>query len=106
MNVCMFFILFSLVVPLSVPHATLVDTTLMGYAIPRKTFVLPSLYSVSLDPALWEEPKEFKPDRFIDSKGKLLKKEAFIPFSIGKSKQCEIHYFKSITYYDAQMCPL
>lgn len=71
------------IVPLSVTHATLVDTKLMGYNIPGKSFVIPNLYSVSLDPNHWEEPTKFNPDRFIDSAGKIIKKDAFMPFSIG-----------------------
>ena len=70
--------------PLGVTHATLVDTMLMGYNIPRKSFVVPNLYSVSLDPKYWKEPNRFNPDRFIDTNGKLIKKDAFIPFSVGK----------------------
>ena len=75
-------------VPLSVTHATLVDTELMGYNILKKTFVVPNLYSIHLDPNHWEEPTKFNPDRFIDASGKILKKDAFMPFSIGKTLQC------------------
>ena len=70
--------------PLSVAHATLVDTELMGYSIPKKTFVVPNRYSIHLDPNHWEEPTKFNPNRFIDTSGKITKKDAFIPFSIGK----------------------
>ena len=78
-----FFFNYFIAVPLSVTHATLVDTKLMGYNIPGKSFVIPNLYSVSLDPNHWEEPTKFNPDRFIDSTGKIIKKDAFMPFSIG-----------------------
>jgi cytochrome P450 len=37
-----------------------------------------------MDPKYWPEPKAFKPERWIDSSGKFIRHEAFIPFSIGK----------------------
>ena len=65
-------------------HATLVDTKLMGYNIPKQSFIIPNLYSVSLDPNYWKVPTKFNPDRFISDNGKLFKKDAFTPFSLGK----------------------
>ena len=65
-------------------HATLVDTKLMGYNIPKQSFIIPNLYSVSLDPNYWKDPTKFNPDRFISDNGKLIKKDAFTPFSLGK----------------------
>lgn len=54
-----------------------------GYTIPKGTVVLPNLWSVHRDPALWEDPDTFKPERFLDDEGKLLRKEFYIPFGIG-----------------------
>ena len=71
------------IVPLSLQHCTSKDTTLMGYHIPKNTVILPSLYSANMDPNYWKEPTKFKPDRFLDSKGKLVKKKALMPFSVG-----------------------
>nr|XP_014694538.2 LOW QUALITY PROTEIN: cytochrome P450 2U1 [Equus asinus] len=74
----------TVVVPLSIPHMTSETTVLQGYTIPKGTVVLPNLWSVHRDPAIWEEPDEFHPNRFLDDQGQLVKKEAFIPFGIGK----------------------
>uniref|UniRef100_A0A9L0S4N8 Cytochrome P450 family 2 subfamily U member 1 n=1 Tax=Equus caballus TaxID=9796 RepID=A0A9L0S4N8_HORSE len=60
------------------------EKVLQGYTIPKGTVVLPNLWSVHRDPAIWEEPDEFHPNRFLDDQGQLVKKEAFIPFGIGK----------------------
>ena len=44
------------VVPLAVPHITLIDTTLCGYRVPKNTTVFADLESVHLDPKCWDEP--------------------------------------------------
>ncbi|EHA99322.1 Cytochrome P450 2U1 [Heterocephalus glaber] len=72
------------VVPLAIPHMTSENTVLQGYTIPKGTVVLPNLWAVHRDPAVWEKPDEFHPNRFLDDQGQLLKTEAFIPFGIGK----------------------
>uniref|UniRef100_A0A8C3WPV0 Cytochrome P450 n=1 Tax=Catagonus wagneri TaxID=51154 RepID=A0A8C3WPV0_9CETA len=74
----------SVVVPLSIPHMTSEKTVLQGYTIPKGTIILPNLWSVHRDPAIWETPDDFCPNRFLDDQGQLIKKESFIPFGIGK----------------------
>uniref|UniRef100_A0A8C8SJH4 Cytochrome P450 2W1 n=1 Tax=Pelusios castaneus TaxID=367368 RepID=A0A8C8SJH4_9SAUR len=46
--------------------------------------VIPSLTSVLLDRTQWETPNEFNPSHFLDADGKFVKKDAFLPFSIGR----------------------
>ncbi|XP_028347962.1 cytochrome P450 2U1 [Physeter macrocephalus] len=77
----------SVVVPLSIPHMTSEKTVLQGYTIPKGTIILPNLWSIHRDPAIWEKPNDFYPNRFLDDQGQLIKKETFIPFGIGKSKE-------------------
>ncbi|KAI5937825.1 cytochrome P450 2U1 [Manis javanica] len=74
----------TVVVPLSIPHMTSEKTVLQGYTIPKGTVILPNLWSVHRDPAIWEKPDDFNPNRFLDDQGQLIKKETFIPFGIGK----------------------
>ncbi|XP_061048048.1 cytochrome P450 2U1 isoform X2 [Eubalaena glacialis] len=74
----------SVVVPLSIPHMTSEKTVLQGYTIPKGTIILPNLWSIHRDPAIWEKPNDFYPNRFLDDQGQLIKKETFIPFGIGK----------------------
>ncbi|TKC49172.1 hypothetical protein EI555_000554, partial [Monodon monoceros] len=57
---------------------------LQGYTIPKGTIILPNLWSIHRDPAIWEKPNDFYPNRFLDDQGQLIKKETFIPFGIGK----------------------
>nr|XP_045736574.1 cytochrome P450 2U1 isoform X2 [Mirounga angustirostris] len=72
------------VVPLAIPHMTSEKTVLQGYSIPKGTVIVPNLWSVHRDPATWEKPDDFYPNRFLDDQGQLIKKETFIPFGIGK----------------------
>ncbi|XP_067667946.1 cytochrome P450 2J5-like [Haliotis asinina] len=72
----------STIAPLSVPHATLQDTTLGGFDIPRESIVLVNLLSVHHDPKLWPNPGTFNPCRFLKD-GKVHRGEYFMPFSAG-----------------------
>jgi len=45
--------------------------------------VIPSLTSVLLDKTQWETPHQFNPNHFLDAEGNFVKREAFLPFSIG-----------------------
>ena len=43
-----------------------------------------SLYSYHHDPEVWGDPEVFRPERFLDDKGQLLKKDVTFPFGAGK----------------------
>ncbi|XP_025062287.1 cytochrome P450 2K6-like isoform X3 [Alligator sinensis] len=72
------------ILPLSAPHMTTVDVTLKGYFIAKGTYIIPFLGSVLKDKSQWEKPDTFYPEHFLDSEGKFVKKEAFLPFSAGR----------------------
>ncbi|RLM85860.1 cytochrome P450 71A1-like isoform X1 [Panicum miliaceum] len=56
------------VAPLLVPRLAREDATVAGYDIPAGTRVLVSVWSIGRDPALWESPEAFMPERFLGSK--------------------------------------
>jgi len=56
------------VAPLLVPRLAREDATFAGYDIPAGTRVLVSVWSIGRDPALWDSPEEFMPERFLGSK--------------------------------------
>ncbi|XP_015276492.1 PREDICTED: cytochrome P450 2K4-like [Gekko japonicus] len=70
--------------PTTLPHATNADVTLGDYFIPKGTYIIPLLYSVLYDESEWEKPLKFYPEHFLDSKGRFVKRDAFLPFSAGR----------------------
>jgi len=50
--------------PFGIPHHTLSDIKIRGYNVPKDTQVMFNLYTLHMDPNLWEDPKRFDPDRF------------------------------------------
>ncbi|XP_061855118.1 vitamin D 25-hydroxylase isoform X1 [Colius striatus] len=72
------------IVPLGIFHATSKDTVVRGYSIPEGTTVITNLYSVHFDEKYWSNPEVFFPERFLDSSGQFVKKDAFVPFSLGR----------------------
>ncbi|XP_015676191.2 cytochrome P450 2K1-like [Protobothrops mucrosquamatus] len=75
---------FADIVPTNLPHATTKDITFKGFFIPKGVHIAPLLTSVLHDESQWEKPHEFYPEHFLDSEGKFVKKDAFMPFSAGQ----------------------
>ncbi|XP_045203041.2 cytochrome P450 2J2-like [Mercenaria mercenaria] len=66
----------------SVPHTNENEATLRSYRIPKDSIVQANLLSSHMDPRYWDEPQQFKPERFLQD-GKIKKNKAFMPFSVG-----------------------
>ncbi|KAF8369967.1 hypothetical protein HHK36_031980 [Tetracentron sinense] len=49
------------------PHAVTEETSLDGYVIPRNAIVNFMVAEMGWDPKVWEDPMEFKPERFLSS---------------------------------------
>ncbi|KIJ28079.1 hypothetical protein M422DRAFT_784656 [Sphaerobolus stellatus SS14] len=56
------------VVPLNPPHMTTEEDIYEGYYIPKGTLVIASIWSILHNPAIYPDPLEFKPERFIEGK--------------------------------------
>ncbi|KAL0099679.1 hypothetical protein PUN28_019820 [Cardiocondyla obscurior] len=72
--------------PLGVPHRAAKDVFLNGYLIPKDTTVLFDFHSVHNDKAYWDQPDEFRPQRFLDEQGQFCRSNYSIPFGLGKRR--------------------
>lgn len=70
--------------PIGVPHSVIKDTHFRGYHLVKGTAVYPIMSSVLHDPHHFEKPDVFYPGHFLDAEGNFRKREAFVPFSMGK----------------------
>jgi cytochrome P450 len=54
--------------PMLAPRLSRKDASVGGYDIPVGTRVFVSVWAIGRDPALWDAPEEFMPERFLGSK--------------------------------------
>ncbi|KZV28450.1 hypothetical protein F511_03253 [Dorcoceras hygrometricum] len=55
-------------IPFLVPRRAMQDVDFMGYQIPKNTQVFVNAWAIGRDPATWDDPLSFKPERFLGSK--------------------------------------
>ncbi|KAG7307186.1 hypothetical protein JYU34_007339 [Plutella xylostella] len=72
------------IVPVGIPHGCLQETYVGKYRVPAGAMVVPLQWAIHMDERVWEDPEEFRPARFLDQDGSLLKPQEFIPFQTGK----------------------
>ncbi|KXJ73478.1 hypothetical protein RP20_CCG015763 [Aedes albopictus] len=72
-------------VPSGVAHLAMKDTTLRGYDIPKDTILVLGLDYIHMQKDVWGDPENFRPERFLDHRGRLsLAKDVSVPFGAGK----------------------
>lgn len=71
--------------PLLLPHCTETNVEICGYTIPKHTQVFVNAWAIARDPAYWDEPTMFMPERFmgseVDFRGTNF---TFLPFGSGR----------------------
>ncbi|GIY72209.1 cytochrome P450 18a1 [Caerostris darwini] len=73
-------------VPLSTTRKASQDIHVNGYVIPKGSEIFANLWALHYDPAYWENPEEYRPERFLTDGGTKLVKHppSFAPFSVGR----------------------
>ncbi|KAM0872914.1 hypothetical protein ACQ4PT_038379 [Festuca glaucescens] len=51
--------------PLLIPHLSMADCEIDGYTIPSGTRLMVNAWALARDPASWDTPEEFAPERFL-----------------------------------------
>ncbi|ESQ38233.1 hypothetical protein EUTSA_v10028583mg [Eutrema salsugineum] len=54
-------------IPLLVPHRPAETAVVGGYTVPKNTKIFVNVWSIQRDPNVWENPTEFRPERFLDN---------------------------------------
>ncbi|TXG66881.1 hypothetical protein EZV62_008156 [Acer yangbiense] len=68
-----------------VPRETIQDCTVGGYKIPAKTRVIINIKSIGTDGKHWENPLEFRPERFLNSSIDFREPNfEMVPFGVGR----------------------
>ncbi|GLT95652.1 hypothetical protein SLE2022_133200 [Rubroshorea leprosula] len=71
--------------PLMLPHRAHANVKIGGYDIPKGSNVHVNVWAIARDPAIWKDPEEFRPERFleedVDIKGHDFR---LLPFGAGR----------------------
>lgn len=68
----------------TLPQSTLKDTEACGYFIPKDCMVVLNMQSIHMNPKLWTNPDEFRPERFLDENNMVIGRDSIFPFGMGK----------------------
>nr|CAD2151188.1 unnamed protein product [Meloidogyne enterolobii] len=69
------------------PHRMMKDTKVDKWLLRKGQPIVAQISVVLVDPNIFSDPKSFRPERFLDENGNLLKSDHLIPFGLGK-RQC------------------
>ncbi|KAI3453589.1 hypothetical protein Pfo_010252 [Paulownia fortunei] len=73
--------------PLLVPRFPSQSCIIGGFTIPKESRVFLNMWSIQMDPQVWENPSEFQPDRFLNGTGNfdyMGNSFQYLPFGSGR----------------------
>ena len=83
---------FGSIILTAAPRYVSQDTKFEDFTIPKSTVMFTILHSALRDPSVWEDPDIFKPERFLDDNGEVVKIPEQIVFGAG------IYFTKVLIY--------
>lgn len=72
------------VVPLLVPRVPSEPCVVAGYFIPKGARVVTNVWAIHMDPRVWDDPLEFRPERFLAANS--VREFSFFPFGSGRRR--------------------
>lgn len=72
------------VVPLGIPHGCERDFTVGDYRIKGGSMIVSLQWAIHMDPKVFPQPEQFRPERFLGPDGAYVAPPQFIPFQTGK----------------------
>ncbi|KAB1217072.1 Geraniol 8-hydroxylase [Morella rubra] len=57
--------------PLLIPRSPSKSSTIGGYTVPKGARVMLNVWAIHMDPKIWDNPLEFRPERFLEDSGRL-----------------------------------
>jgi cytochrome P450 family 33 len=66
------------------PRTVTKDVQLDGFTLHKGTWIIPQMTAIFSDDAIYPEAHQFNPGHHLDEKGRLRRRDEFIPFGIGK----------------------
>ncbi|KIL66889.1 hypothetical protein M378DRAFT_354487 [Amanita muscaria Koide BX008] len=72
------------VTPLAIMHTTSTDDIYKGFYIPKGTFVIPNVWAIARDEAIYQDPDRFMPERFFNTDGTLNNDTVSYAFGFGR----------------------
>ena len=70
--------------PLAAFHVASDTTSFRNYTIPKNSVVISNLYAVMHSREIWGDPEVFRPERFLDTEGKVHERKEVVPFGVGE----------------------
>jgi cytochrome P450 len=95
--------------PLLVPHCPAADAVVAGYRVPAGSRVFVNVWAIQRDPAVWKDPLDFVPERFLPGEGGARRWDFtgneldYIPFGSGRRICAGIAMAERMTAYSLAM---
>ena len=70
--------------PVLLPHYSTEPCTIGGFSIPKQTMLMVNAWAIHRDPKIWENPDEFRPERFERLNSGERESCIFLPFGTGR----------------------
>lgn len=87
--------------PLSGPREAMQDCYVAGYRVPKGTRLIVNLWKLHRDPRVWDNPDEFRPERFLSEHASIsFRGQCFeyAPFSAGRRACPAVTYAVQVTH--------